>query len=453
MKWLSNKLSILDKRTERIIRNIVISFGVKGLSILVGFITLPVYIKFFINESVLGIWLTLISMLVWIFTFDLGIGNGLRNQLTKMLTKGEKKEAQVLISSAYISSSVICIIIIGILNFSLSFVKLLDFFKVDSMVISEEYLNISVRILLIGVLFQFVLKLINSILLAMQKAAIPSLLTLTTNILLLIIMYVLPVSTVENNFLIISIIYSVVTNVPLLIATIILFGSSLKELKPSLFKFDFNVAKSTIKLGIAFLWLQLMAMIISNTNNFLISAFIGANEVVEFQIYYRLFSLISTLYMIGIIPIWSSVTEAASTKDYNWIVLLRRRLYIIMGIAVLGEVVVLLFSKSLITLWVGASYATITFQGAIIIGIFDIVNIWSTVNASIGNGLGKLKNQFIFLTIGAVINIPLSYLLSQIYQSWIAIVFANLLSILPYCITETYSTSKFLKNKVNEERK
>ena len=86
----------IDLRTYIVVKNALYSVGLKGLGIIVGLLLMPVYARFLLNPSVLGIWLTLVSMLSWIITFDLGIGNGLRNELTVAVAQNDtaaKKKA------------------------------------------------------------------------------------------------------------------------------------------------------------------------------------------------------------------------------------------------------------------------------------------------------------------------------------------------------------------------
>ena len=71
--WRLN--SIGDKRNELIKKNIFYSFFVKGFGILTSLLLVPVTIGF-LNTSEYGIWLTLNSILLWINTFDIGLGNG-----------------------------------------------------------------------------------------------------------------------------------------------------------------------------------------------------------------------------------------------------------------------------------------------------------------------------------------------------------------------------------------
>lgn len=62
---------------------------VKGLSIIVTFATTPLFIHYFNNNEILGIWYTLLSILIWFLNFDLGIGNGIRNNVVKAIANND----------------------------------------------------------------------------------------------------------------------------------------------------------------------------------------------------------------------------------------------------------------------------------------------------------------------------------------------------------------------------
>ena len=71
-----------EERSEIAKKNIFYSFFVKGFGIFISLLVVPVTIKF-LNPTEYGIWLTLNSILLWINTFDIGLGNGLRNKLSE----------------------------------------------------------------------------------------------------------------------------------------------------------------------------------------------------------------------------------------------------------------------------------------------------------------------------------------------------------------------------------
>ena len=93
VKLLVSRFRAGDPKSRELIKNIILSFGVKGLAILVSLVNMPIFMDYFEDSAVLGVWFTLLSMLNWILTFDLGIGNGLRNYLVIALEKKDEKSA------------------------------------------------------------------------------------------------------------------------------------------------------------------------------------------------------------------------------------------------------------------------------------------------------------------------------------------------------------------------
>ena len=90
-----------SEENKVLIGNITGSFIIKGLSILISYLTIPAYMSFFHNQSILGVWFVLLGLLTWIINFDLGIGNGLRNKVALFLKKKDYDNAKILVSSSY----------------------------------------------------------------------------------------------------------------------------------------------------------------------------------------------------------------------------------------------------------------------------------------------------------------------------------------------------------------
>lgn len=73
-----------DKRNSKAIKNVLFSFFLKGGSILTSLLIVPMTLSY-LNSYEYGVWLTLSSILSWIYILDIGLGNGLRNKLTEAL--------------------------------------------------------------------------------------------------------------------------------------------------------------------------------------------------------------------------------------------------------------------------------------------------------------------------------------------------------------------------------
>ena len=388
-----------DKKDKVILKNVIFSFIIKAMAIILVLVKIPMYMKYFKNSEILGIWFTILSILTWIFNFDLGIGNGLRNKLVKPIEDKNFKEIKKYVSAAYISIFIV-IIIIGMFGFLIiSVVNWNEFFNTTSNLISNLIFEKTMTIILIGLLIQFFLKLVYSIFYSMQKAFYPGLINFISELSLLVIILLLNNDvSLDKKLLSIAIYYSLCMIIPLLISNIILFATKFKKSIPSIKSFSFRYAKSILIIGGLFFWIQIMYMIIVNTNEYLITWFVGPKYVVEYQVYNKIFSLIGTLFTLLLNPMWSMVTKALNNNDYLWIKNLYSRLKRISFFAMLCEFLLILFLQNLINIWLGNDSIDINYSYAILFAISGSLLIWNGVISTIVNGMGKLKVQFIFMT-------------------------------------------------------
>ena len=74
------------ERSIKAKKNILGLLAIKGASIIIGFIMVPLTIGY-INPTRYGIWLTLSSIVAWLSYFDIGFGHGLRNKFAEALAK------------------------------------------------------------------------------------------------------------------------------------------------------------------------------------------------------------------------------------------------------------------------------------------------------------------------------------------------------------------------------
>lgn len=254
-KQIFLKTGKVYRENKTLIYNIVSSFLVKGGSVLLAFVTTPVYMSYFSNHAVLGVWFTLVSIFNMFLQFDLGIGNGLRNKLTESITRRDNKKSKCYISSSYIIIGCFTVFLGGITLFLLQFIPLNRIMNISESVISPYSLKTGIAICILGLCGQCIFRLITSILYALQKAFVPGLLVFFSNLSLLLTAMFAPQSgSVEQKFVLLSIAHALLTNLPLVIASIWVFNFSLAKVKPSITFFDFSTAKELLRLGLTFLF-------------------------------------------------------------------------------------------------------------------------------------------------------------------------------------------------------
>lgn len=445
---IKQKLSNASDNDKIVYRNVIGAFIVKGGALFISLFTLPAYINFFNNDVVLGVWYTILSLLNWILNFDLGIGNGLRNHLSTSLSANDKETTKKYISSAYFSIGVIVFVTSLIFPFVIRLFDLNSVFNISTEMVSPKSLYISLVIVFIGVMIQFWLKLINSVLYAMQKSSINNLLVLCTNTMVLIVALVYPSGSNDTNVIVMAIVHAMAVALPLLVATIVVFSGKLSYAVPSIKCVTKTHTKSVLSLGGTFFLIQIAYMIIMSTNEFLITKTAGSAYVVDYQAYYKLFSLGSTVFALALTPIWSVITKAKAENNYSWIRSTYKRFMVLAAVFSAGELLIIPLIKPLMNIWLGENaLQNISIVTGTLFAILGCLMIFNSVLSSVANGLGALKIQAICFVVGAVAKIPLSYVLVNIFDSWNGVIISNIICMGIYCILQPLFMKKILKDR------
>ena len=431
-----------EKKDKQILKNICGALFIKGGALFISLFTMPAYIKYFDNQVVLGLWFTVLSVMIWLLSFDFGVGNGLRNKLVDAIVKGDKKEIKTYISSAYIINMVIVIFTIFLGFIASYYINWNLIFNIDKNLVSKETMLFTVRCIFIGIMLQFLLRLISSILYALQKSAMTNLLAFTTSILQLLFLLLAPSYDLETNLKMLSISYVAFVNIPILLATIIVFQTDLKSCAPSIKYYNKTKALNVLALGGIFFGNQIMYMIITVTNEFFITQFSGPQYVVEYQIYNKLFTLVGSLFMIALTPMWSAITQALVEKDSVWLEKTYKILNYMVIFTVVCQLLIIPLLQFIIDFWLGVNTIVVNYTFAIIFALYGSIFIYQSALSTIVCGMGKIKLQAICYAAAVIFKLVIVYFGIKIYDSWIIVILANLLVFLPYCILQPYYIKK-----------
>ena len=449
VKRIINKLRNAGDNDKIVYKNVIGAFLVKGCALFVTLFTLPSYIKFFNNDEVLGLWFTILSILNWILNFDLGIGNGLRNHLSTTISKNDNLSVKKYISSAYFSVGAIVVVLSLIFPVIIYRIDLNSLFNIEKTVISPQSLYISAVIVFVGVMLQFWLKLINSVLYAIQKSSLNNFLVLVTNIIILIAARIYPSGTNDKNIIVMSVVHALAVALPLFAATVAVFAGQLRYAAPTPKYFSKSHANQVLSLGGIFFFIQIAYMVIISTNEFLITKTSGNTYNVDYQAYYKLFSLGSTVFALALTPVWSVITKAKAENKFAWINSTYKKFLALGGVFCLSEVGIVVIMEPVMKIWLGAGALPKTnYLIGIIFAVFGCTMILNGVFSSFANGLGELKVQAICFGLGAILKIPLAYLFVDLLNSWSGVVISNILCMGVYCIAQPIALKKYFKRNI-----
>jgi len=431
-------------RGTNVLANVVLSFVIKGAALVVSLFTLPAYLRYFGNQQVLGLWFTLLSVLSWVLNFDLGLGNGLRNRLVGSLSAGEAVKTRKYISSSYgVFAGLVAALAIGVwLGFP--HVNWNSIFNVPENIVGNGALARAATIAACGILLQFELRLISSILYALQKAAMVSFISLVTSVGILAFVSTAGSGTIEHNLTILALAYVVAVNVPLIVASVVVFATSLRSCAPSPRWFDRSYAFDVLRFGGAFFLIQVLYMLITGTDPFLISWLTDPKYVVDYQIYSRPFNLVSTIAALALAPVWSAVTKAFAEGDSAWIGRLYLRLRLMALIAAFCLVVFSFFLQAFVDVWLGRHAITIDRLYALVFAVSAGMFLWNGVVSSIVNGMGRLRLQSLLLAVGVALKFPLALVLVG-RGGWIWVAAVNVIALLPYCVIQPIWIGRYLR--------
>ncbi|MBK0371272.1 lipopolysaccharide biosynthesis protein [Flavobacterium agrisoli] len=402
-KFFKNK-----DRSKNIQANIIGSFFLKGISILLSLVVVPLTMDY-ITPYQYGIWVTLSSVIGWLSFFDIGFGNGLKNKFVEAITHGNIKLAKMYVSTTYAIITIIISIIWIVSLFLSRFINWNEFLNVDK---TENIDLLSVvHIVITTFAFQFILGLLNTILVSIQKPVITSVINVTSQVLILVGIFVL-MNTHEGSLTSLSMVMGGANTLVLLLFSLYFFNTSLAKYSPSIKYIEFKYTKDLLKIGVNFFILQIIAIVYYETNNIIITKTLSPLEVTVYNLAFKYMSILGMGFTIILTPFWSAFIEASVLKDYDWMKKVKKTLYKAFFIFVILGIFLILMSPLLYKLWFG-DRVKIPMMLTILMGIWQLCNIWNSLHSTLIYGFNKIKLQLICSIVVGLVNIPLTIFLCK----------------------------------------
>lgn len=400
-----------DNRTIKARKNIIASFFLKGIDLLIYLFLVPITLGY-LNPYEYGVWLTLNSILMWINSFDIGLGNGMRNKLATAMANNDKEKARTYVSTTFFMLiAVMCaLIVIGLL-----FSPYINWYRVLGTDIHHiSNLNEIVLVSFILCCITFIFRFIGNVYQSLQMPAISGLITVLGHLLSLIVISILTIYTSGSLFFV-ALAYTCSPVVVYLIAYPVTFYKVYKFLRPSLKMFRKEYLKDLFSIGVEFFMLQLSGILLFSIANILISRMFGPDKVTPYNIAYRYFSLIPMGMNLILTPMWSATTDAYYKGDIEWIKqsmsYIKKCLY---GVyLVLGLMVVV--SPFVYRVWIGTD-VNIPFSISALMAVYIAILQTSLSYSNFLNGLGKLRIQTINTLVVAIISCPLFWILGRSFN-------------------------------------
>ena len=431
-----------DSRSRLLVKNVFASFVFKGWSAVVVLLMVPLTLKMLgIYHN--GIWLTISGILLWIDMFDIGLGNGLRNEVARSIAAGDTPRVRQAVSSTLFMLTIV------VLPLFLLLFTVICFFDMNA-ALGDTSLRVSNMdtILVVAVAMScatFVLKSVGNFYMGMQLPAVNNLVTslgYTVAFLLTYAAYLYG----YRSLLVVAVINTVSPLLIWLACMLYTFLYKYPQYRPSARNVNLRMSRSLCSTGVLFFILQVCSVILFTSTNIIISQAFSPAEVTPYQIAYRYFSLMLVAFNIICLPFWNATTDAYARKDMKWIVFTGRRLNRLLMLIFAGLLLMVLLSDHVYRLWVGAE-VQIPIGLSASMALYIFILIVSMRYSYILNGINVLRIQLVFTVSAVVVFIPLAWVVCRYYGTVTSLVLTMCLINLPGLIANRWKYNQLFHTR------
>jgi O-antigen/teichoic acid export membrane protein len=414
LRLLFGRIESGDHRRNRlvgILQGVITNLGSKLVGMVVSFLSVPLTIGYLGPERY-GAWLTLGSLLAWLGLTDFGLGNGLANAITTAAGQDRTDIVRMHVSNGIFLLGVVAIFVGAGVLVAWPFIRWSTLFGLSSPNARAE-IGPAVGAALIIFLVQMPLAVTAKIFLAYREGRISNYWSAAGNVLSLLALVAVTHTRGGLVWLVIAVFgTSVLVNGA---GAIWLFLWHRPMLSPRLSAIRVSSMRSLTGVGGQFFLIQIMALVTFQTDNLVISHFLGAASVPEYSLTYRLFNYTSLPQTILFVYLWSAYTEAISRKDIRWVSRVFHLNLMLGMIFTCGAAIGLaLIAKPFIGWWgghwVAPSSALIGWTAG-----WSVINAFTNPMACLLAAASHLRAQLIYSAIATSSNIGLSIYLVQLW--------------------------------------
>lgn len=403
LETIIQRISGSDRRSALLLKNVLASFAVKGWSVVVQLLLVPLTLSC-LGTYENGVWLTVSSVLLWVDNLDVGLGNGLRNKLATCMAEGKTEHARTMVSSTV---AMLTVIIVPVAVLLVVFELTGDVYGLFNVSVSKVDNLVSVLVLsTVLVCMTFILKFLGNFYMGLQLPAVSNAIVTGGNTLALSGTFLVWLSGC-HSLLLVALANTAGPLLAYLICLPVTFCGRFRYLRPSFRLVSWNAVRELFVIGGKFFVLQIAGIVLFFSTNILISRFFSPDMVTPYQIANRYFMVAMLLFTILCVPYWSATTDAYAKHDFTWIRRANRTLNRFMVFIFLLIVGMICVSPFIYHIWIGDK-AAVPFSMTVLVGMYQFILIYSTRYSFVLNGIGVLRLQLYVTIVMAVVYIPMA---------------------------------------------
>ncbi len=388
-------------------------FFLKLVSVAISFMLVPATIGY-VSSELYGVWLTISSVLMWIQFFDIGLTQGLKNKLAEAIALEQWNRAKRLVSTTYAVMIAIFLPISLILEIVVPYVDWTGLLNISSAYTHQ--INLAIQVMLLFVCLQMTVNVIVSVVAAFQKVALSQMFTVIGNLVAFLLILLFTRYTQPSLILLIL----ALAGAPILVtagASIILFKGRYASVAPSARCITPAFIKDLFSLGIKFFIINLQAVVVFQTTNFLISYVSSPESVTSYNIAYKYLGITTFIFANFMSSLWPAYTDAYTKGDYGWMISIKRKMDKILLCCCVFCILAAVCAQPVYCIWIGDKVSIPPLMTWSVCA-YIMAYCYMTLNGTLIIGVGKIYLETLVVTVGMILYIPMSLWLSGIFREY-----------------------------------
>jgi O-antigen/teichoic acid export membrane protein len=390
---------------------VVTGLASRVVGIFISLLSVPLTIGYLGPERY-GVWILLSSLLAWVRLADLGIGSGLTSAIASALGSERPDLVRAHVSTAIALLSAISIVLglfVVLVWPWIDWSAILGINAEDARLEAPSAVAASIAIFLLA----FPLSVVGTSYNAVQEGKLANYWGMAGNIASLFALIIVTHTRGGLVWLVIAV--SGAGLVMNILSGVWFFTRCKPGMAPQIRAIRRDSMRGLMQIGVPFFLIQIMALVVFQTDNLIIGHFLGAAQVPSYSLTYNLFGYTSLVQSISFNYFWVAYTDAIVRHDINWV----RRTFRIniassLGFTFAAVVPLIFIARPFIKLW----------TGGVVVPPLDLVlwmSAWSMINALCSPiacllaAAAHMKAQVIYSAISAAINVALSIYLVSIW--------------------------------------
>jgi O-antigen/teichoic acid export membrane protein len=424
----------------------------RAVRIGVTLITIPLTLHYLGNER-FGLWMTISSVLAMVGFADFGIGNGVLNTVATAYGKDDWEGIRRAISSGFAVLTGVGALILALFFFIYRFIDWGNLFRATTAVARTEA-GPAMAVFAICFALNIPFDVVQRAQLGLQQGFLTNLWEVCSSVTALA--GILAVIHFHFGLPALVVAFAGAPVVGTALNAGYFFGISRRDLLPRWHLVSQRTISQIAKLGGLFFVLQLVVAVSYSADNFIIARILGVADVTVFSIPQRMFSMITVVVTMLMMPLWPAYGEAISRGDMLWVRhTLSRTLLGVFVLTTVVSAILLLLSNKILFWWVGPQVHP-PFLLLLGLAIWTVLSNCGSTLAMFLNGAGIVKFQVVTASIFGVGCLAAKVLLTHLYGitgvPWATIITYGILSALPCAFYVPRLLKKWESRHVSVER-